>query len=546
MANEEVEAKARDAWWRLSREERLRSLRFGPKAPKPLDTKRKLPKQAVPAVSITTPAEVEGYIAAFAAVFRYRQTRERALLYLLGLLSDLGRKNGETMEAGIPGVTQQGVWDFLVRSPWSAEALDQARVEHYLSTCGVRDRAVDIVIDEVSLLKQGKRSIGVARQYLGCVGKTANGQVAVTLHGVVEPYDLPLCGRLYLPEGWAGDKDGRESARVPDTIAFQTKPDIAWQLLGDVRRWGLTLGRIYGDPAYGDLGLMRRLDAASLPYCLGVKSTFTVRLPQEPRPAPPEVPPYSGMGRPRKAPRADRQLHAARELRTALPPEAWHAVPYRLGVDGSVLTKEFAALWVSPATKDQDGIDLWLLFERPPGDPASVNTKQYVITGPRTASVDELAQLAHRRPIIERYSYENAKQEAGLDQYQGRSWPGFHHHLAMVWLALTWLHLHRRHLPSPPTPATPAPTEAAHAPSTRPRPDQPSQPCLALPTGATVPVLLAARAPIPLPLPRQVWESVQAVRRRLIAWFRAVTHLELSSAPCRPPLPDLCPLPLGP
>ncbi len=399
-------AKVREVWTQFFREEKLRALRFGPKPPKPpVNKKRKLPKQEVPAVSVTTPAELEGYVACFRSVFRYSSTRRQALLYLLGLLSDLGRKNGETMEAGIPGATQQGVWDFLVRSTWSAPELDKARSLHYFGVRGVAGRAVDVVIDEVSEVKQGTDSVGVARQYLGCVGKTGNGQVTVTLHGLIDPYDVPLCGQLYLPEAWAGDAERRKQARIPEDVAFQTKPQIAWQLLQQVAGWVLTIGRVYGDPGYGDLQLMSQLDGQGWAYCLGVRSTLTFRLPEEPLPPQPEAPAYAGRGRPRKAPVVGPQLHTAAELRQALPPEAWHRVAYRQGVDGAVLAREFAALWVWPATKDRQGTALWLLLERPL-DAASDDTKQYVITGPETAALDELAQLAHRRPLIERNSYE--------------------------------------------------------------------------------------------------------------------------------------------
>lgn len=538
-----METKAHDAWARFVREEQLRALRFGPKPEQPLDQKRKLPKQDVPAVSITTPAEVEQYLSRFQRVFRYRSTLRQAMLYFLGLLSNLGRKNGETMEAGIPGATQQGVWDFLVRSPWSAEDLDRERVEHFRTACGVADRDLDIVIDEVSVLKQGKLSVGVARQYLGCVGKTANGQVTVTLHGVVDPYDLPLCGQLYLPEDeWALDAQRRKQARIPDDVPFQTKPELALRLLRRVAGWGLTIGRIYGDPGYGELNLMRQLDAQGWAYCLGIKSTFTVRLPEEPLPPTPEAPAYSGRGRPRKPPVVRPYLHTAAEVRQALPSAAWRGVPYRQGTDGRILEREFAAVRVWPATKDRQGTALWLLLERPL-DPASDDTKQYVLTGPESATLDELAQCAHRRPIIER-SYENAKQEVGLGDYQGRSWTGFHHHLAMVWLSMTWLHLFRRPLlPLPDEPqASPAPSPSAPDPAERP---STSRLCLSLPTGAVF-ALLAVRALYALPLPRQVWESVQQVRRRLDSWFRAVIHLELLLAGIRPRIPPLAQLPLSP
>ena len=104
------------------------------------------------------------------------------------------------MEAAIPGAEQQDIYNFLVRSTWSPEALDQARIERWISERGYAGLRVSVVLDETSFLKQGKYSVGVARQYLGCVGKAANGQVAVTLRGVWDNDDLPLTGMLYLPE----------------------------------------------------------------------------------------------------------------------------------------------------------------------------------------------------------------------------------------------------------------------------------------------------------------------------------------------------------
>jgi SRSO17 transposase len=546
MAAEDMEAKTHQAWARHIREEHLRGLRFGPRPPKPLDPKRKIPKQEVPAVSITTPDELEQYVSRFHSVFRYRSTQEQALLYLLGLLSDLGRKNGETMEAGIPSATQQGVWDFLVRSPWSAEALDRARVTDFLASCAMAGRPLDVVIDEVSELKQGKQSVGVARQYLGCAGKTANGQVTVSLHGLVGDYDVPLCGELYLPEAWATDADRRKKARVPEALPFRTKLEIAWQLLQRVNgTWGLGIGRVYADPGYGEIKLMRQLDASGFAYCLGVKSTFSVRLPAEPLPMAPQPAPYSGRGRPPKTPQVHCPLHTIAEIRACLPEQAWRKVAYRRGTDGTELAREFVAMRVIPAIKAVEGTESWLLLERAL-DPTSDDPKTYVVTAPLTATLDELAQLAHQRRIIERNSYENGKQEVGLGDYQGRSWVGYHHHLAMCWLALTWLHLYRRRLAPPDEPdassvAKPAPATIATSTQGGASPTL----SLALPS-ATITIVAAVPAPRTLRLPYQVWESVQQVRRRLCAWFRAVIHLELVIAGIRPTIPELSPLPGSP
>jgi SRSO17 transposase len=166
------------------------------------------------------------------------------------------------------------VWDFLVRSPWSAEALDRARVCDALDQVGQGDATLDIIIDEVGWGKKGSLSVGVARQYVGALGKVDNGQVVVTLHGVTDQFELPLLGQMYLPQVWLDDSARRERSRIPADHSFATKPQIAVSLLDRVvRQWGLRCGTIFADAGYSDRQFIGELRARQLPFCLGVKST---------------------------------------------------------------------------------------------------------------------------------------------------------------------------------------------------------------------------------------------------------------------------------
>ena len=277
----------------------------------------------------------------------------------------------------------------------------------------------------------------------------------------------------------------------------------------------------------------------------------------------------------------------------SLAAEHGHAVASRPDVQGTPLVRAFAAFRAhvvsltkpgqhAPEVVERESPELWLLLEQPcgPGPHRQDELKQYGISGPATLTLDQLADLAHRRPLIER-SYENAQQEVGLADDQGRSWPGFHHHLAMVWVALTYLLLARRRLPppppafsqptpppppaatqSPPDPAPPSPSSSAERASASASVPPPPQPASLARILATLPnaVPVAVLAPRPLPLRHPVWESVQAVHSNLCEWFAAMRTYEhifaiLSVQKLRehlqagtlPPLPALRPLlPAGP
>ena len=240
-------------------------------------------------------------------------------------------------ESAVPGATQRGVWDFLVRSKWSATGLDLARVQDYRARTGCADQPMDVIIDEVSWVKKGKRSVGVARQYLGCRGKVDNGVVVVTLHGRCDHGGLPLTGELFLPKSWAEDAQRREETQVPATATFQTKPEIALALLDRVAAWPLPLGRVHADPGYGELPVVKGLTLRSLEFCLGLHSNDRVRLAGEPWLPPEPPPPYAGRGPHPRARPARPQLHTAAELHTAVPARFWHALAYRQGSDGRAL-----------------------------------------------------------------------------------------------------------------------------------------------------------------------------------------------------------------
>lgn len=573
------------------RDKQERALRFGPKPEKPFDERRKIKPESIGRAPILPNPGLRAYVQGFKHVFGRRETVRNAEIYATGLCSDLPHKNGETMEATIPGANQEDIYNFLARSTWSPESLDRARVEQWIAERGYGDQRVEVLLDETSFLKQGKYSVGVARQYLGCVGKVANGQVAVTLHGVWGNDDLPLTGRLYLPEEkWAKDAKRRQMAKVPEDVAFQTKAEIGLALVQRVQDWGLAIGMFHADAGYGDMGVMGALAEAGHRFCLGVRGNFTVYLPDEALPPKPEPGPYSGRGRPRKPPQAERPLHTVDAIRQGLEDAVWQRMPYRQGVGGEVLERAFVALRVHPATKDRLADEAWLLLERPL-DSSSDDLKQYIISAPPAATLAELARISHVRARIERNSYENAKNAVGLADYQGRSWPGFNHHMAMVWLALTWLARQRNPIDppnndnvAPQEASAPSPADEDLAPTGTPYEMPPASedrspsgtatqvlsPCAPTVAGASTaciilneqfdpsnmpkPEVLLRLADVAIPLrcaspstpnasalPRQAWESLQAVHRRFLQWCRSAIYHELLLLGWKPPLEDLTP-----
>jgi SRSO17 transposase len=477
--------------------------------------------RAVPLATDAMPRELATYMGQWRRVFGRLETYENACSYVLGLLSDLPRKNGEKMTEAIEGIANtEAVHRLLALSSWSAEDVDRLRVRHAVAHGTSREQDGALILDEVGQLKQGRCSVGVKRQYLGSEGKTANGQVTVTAHYCDGRFDWPVTGRLYLPQEWAEDTPRRTRAGVPEEITFATKPEIALALVRRALEWGVPFRWVLTDSGYEDLDFLGALATLGLWFCIGVKRDFMVRVPEEiARWVPP---PPARRGRPRKHvdPRSLPSVYRVDELLAGLPDSLWRPVTYRQGTAG-LLTKEFVALRVQAATTKRIGPDVWLLFERSlPGHGNEI--KHYVLSAERELCLDEMAQVAHRRPVIERFSYENGKSELGLRDYQGRSWRGFHHHLALVMVALTWLNFQRQPLPSKEPPSPPPPTTA--------RASVPASVEFSLPTRDQHPLRfsVAGLADVALPLPRHLWESVQEVRRRFVAWCAATVHLTLA------------------
>jgi SRSO17 transposase len=218
--------------------------------------------EAVPKASSDPLPEISSFLEPFAPLFRRSQSRHSLERYITGLLTDLHRKNCDTIAAALAGTSTERLQHLLTDADWDSHQLDSHRVR---SLSARSPKGGILVLDDTSFPKQGKASVGVARQYCGAVGKRANCQVVVSAEYVADesessrPLHWPVSAQLYLPEGWATDRKRRERSHVPEEVRFRSKPNIAlslwWTSQGSgvchLRWWSQTRAMVSIPPSLG-------------------------------------------------------------------------------------------------------------------------------------------------------------------------------------------------------------------------------------------------------------------------------------------------------
>ena len=370
-------------------------------------------------------------------------------VYLRGVLLDGHRKSVEPMAARLKAIEQgsedyeQALQQFLNQSPWDEQAvLDglQTWIAKRFGTDGV------LILDDTGFPKQGEHSVGVARQYTGTLGKVASCQVAVTLQFATATQVVALDARLYLPEGWAADRDRMAKAGVPDGVGYRPKWEIALDMVRRAAAQGFT-GVVLADSLFGTVTQFReQLAADGRTYCVGIDSTPKV-IAADADLGP--IPPRSRTGRPPTRPANVRRGAASPSVREWAVERAkdFRSVTWREGSKGR-LTGRFAAWRVRPAHQLSAGkvplSPCWLLAEWPDG--TEQPAKYFFSNLPAAASLKRLVATAKSRWWVE-HSYRELKDELGLDHFEGRSWQGWNHHVVLVLLAYAFLQDVRRRRP---------------------------------------------------------------------------------------------------
>ncbi len=392
-------------------------------------------------------AFVEGLVGVIGHADRAKPLRD----YCLGLLMPCERKSVEPLAAiTAPERTaaqHQSLLHFVGEGRWSDEKVLTKVREMVLPEIGRHGPIQAWIIDDTGFPKQGRHSVGVARQYCGQLGKQDNCQVAVSLSLANHAASLPVAYRLYLPEEWAQDRARRRKTGVPEDIVFKTKPQIALEQIRKACEAGLPHGVVLMDAGYGaNTNLRTQIAALGLAYVAGILPQATVWAPGS---APLRPKHWSGRGQPPKLLRRDRhhQPISVKQLAFSLPAKAWHTIAWREG-SAKQLISRFARLRVRVAHRDYNLTktrpEEWLLIEWPKGEKEP--TKYWLSTVPEKIAFAQFVDLVKLRWRIER-DYQDLKQEVGLGHFEGRGWRGFHHHASLCIAAYGLLISERETIP---------------------------------------------------------------------------------------------------
>jgi len=356
-------------------------------------------------------AEVERVAARLRPRFRRRAAHRHAAAYLRGLLGEVERKNGWQLAEHAGYAHPRTIQRVLDRSAWDAEDVRDDLRDFVAAEMGDPDGV--LVVDETGFLKKGTKSCGVARQYSGTAGRIGNCQIGVFLGYAGAKGRAGLDRALYLPKDWAEDPERRAAAGVPEAVAFRTKPQLALEMIERALDAEVPARWVVADEVYGSDGKLRRaLEARDQAYVLAVKSN------EKPTTWPPYAPPGQV---------------AVSAVAGALAPDAWQRLSCGDGAQGERI---YDWAWVPLRPALRDGWVHALLIRRHPTEAEEL--AYYLVYAPVGTPLAEIVRAAGCRWAIEEV-FKLAKRQAGLDQYEVRSWTGWHRHTILALLALAIL-----------------------------------------------------------------------------------------------------------
>ena len=333
--------------------------------------------------------------------FGRAEPRRRALAYLRGLLAPLERKNSWQLAEVAGDATPNATQEFLSRTRWEADLVrDDLRayvVEH------LGDENAVLVVDETGFLKKGTKSVGVQRQYSGTAGRIENCQIGVFL-GYASRHGQALIDRaLYLPESWAKDRGRRTQAGVPRQTTFATKPKLARAMLERAFAADVPGAFVAGDSVYGaDYALRRCIETSGRGYVLAVTSAQPLG------------------------------FRRVQDWLEDVPAKGWT----RLSAgDGAKGPRVYDWAYLPTALAAPEGWHKGLLIRRTLKGSAFTF---YLTLAPQGTPLSTLVQVAGTRWTVEA-CFEEAKGEVGLDEYEVRSWTGWHRHITLAMLAHAYL-----------------------------------------------------------------------------------------------------------
>ncbi|HEX9414053.1 MAG TPA: IS701 family transposase, partial [Ktedonobacterales bacterium] len=358
----------------------------------------------------TWAAELDAVAAKLSARFERAEPRKRVLSYLTGLLSTAERKNGWQWAELAGEATPDGMQRLLSTAHWDADAVRDDLVAYVVEH--LADPAAILVLDETGFVKKGTKSVGVAPQYCGAVGKIANCQIGVFLAYATSHGPVLLDRELYLPKEWADDPARRAEAGVPAEATCIPKPTLSKQLLQRACAAGEQVGWVTAESIYGsEYKLRHYLEEREQPFVLAVQSTQRVGLTAK-----------------------------AEQVVASWPAEAWQRLSAGEGSQGP---RWYDWAWMPMSWRfAPTGMAHWLLARRSVSKPDEIAYD--CVFGPASSTLAQVGQVAGTRWQVEQ-AFELAKGEVGLDEYEVRTWVGWYRHMTLAMLALAYLTVVRLH-----------------------------------------------------------------------------------------------------